>query len=143
MDKSGIYARDSLSPISLILSYISKIPDFREYYIRSNWWKEQERHDVMNMTLNEVHQTGRERVRDRERPGPSENQAITMTASFHLLLLTTSLCSINSTLANSSGKKETFEVMLYHCYCNPRIKTKKKIQKNAKRIGREVTSVKR
>ena len=28
------------------------------------------------MTLNEVHQTGkRERVRDRERPGPSENQA--------------------------------------------------------------------
>ena len=27
------------------------------------------------MTLNEVHQTGRERVRDRERPGPSDNQA--------------------------------------------------------------------
>ena len=31
MDKSGIYARDSLSSISLILSYIPKIPDFREY----------------------------------------------------------------------------------------------------------------
>ena len=31
MDKSGIYARDSLSSISLILSYIPEIPDFREY----------------------------------------------------------------------------------------------------------------
>ena len=31
MDKSGIDARDSLSSISLILSYIPKIPDFGEY----------------------------------------------------------------------------------------------------------------
>ena len=31
MDKSDIYARDSLSSISLILLYIPKIPDFREY----------------------------------------------------------------------------------------------------------------
>ena len=31
MDKSGIYARDSLSSISVILSYIPKIPDFRKY----------------------------------------------------------------------------------------------------------------
>ena len=37
--------------------------------------KEQGHHDDTNMTLNEVHQTGRERVRDRERPGPSDNQA--------------------------------------------------------------------
>ena len=40
--------------------------------------KEQGRHDVMNMTLNEVHQTGRGGARDRERPGPSENQANVM-----------------------------------------------------------------
>ena len=31
MDKSGIYARDSLSLISLILSYNPKIPAFRKY----------------------------------------------------------------------------------------------------------------
>ena len=31
MGKSGIYARDSPSSISLILSYIPKIPDFQEY----------------------------------------------------------------------------------------------------------------
>ena len=55
MDKSGIYARDSLSSISLILSYIPKIPDFREYVTI----------DLIGgknksvMTLNEVHQTGK------------------------------------------------------------------------------------
>ena len=50
MDKSGIYARDSLSSISLVLSYIPKIPDFPEYVTFDL---------TMTMTLNEVHQTGK------------------------------------------------------------------------------------
>ena len=39
--------------------------------------KEQGRYDDTNMTLNKSIRRGRERVRDRERPGPSENQANT------------------------------------------------------------------
>ena len=37
--------------------------------------EEHERHDVTNMTLMKSIRRGRERMRDRQRPGPSENQA--------------------------------------------------------------------
>ena len=57
MDKSGIYARDSLSSISLILSYIPKIPDFREYVTFDLIGGKNK--GVTNMTLNEVHHTGK------------------------------------------------------------------------------------
>ena len=80
MDKSGIYARDSLSSISLILSYIPKIPDCREYVTFDLiGGKREKKKSVMTSRtwpwMKSIRR-GRERVRDRERPGPSENQAI-------------------------------------------------------------------